>query len=349
MIAYMHVPAQGLIGSMINIYGAIEAKSTISAEFMNGIYNYIGYYLTFGNYPLFICLFTFAMYMFVFAGLYHFAYSIREKKYPIICGVLIVSFFYMCFSLSVQLQKQNMAQAIMMYVIGRYAHYGKMDMKNWIFAALSLFTHQSTVFFIPFLIWKPFRRKLTRQSLFAMAGMILLLVMAGPSLAGSVISGSNGDASILSYAGTRLANSESTDDGLSINPIHILYMGVPTAFILVKRLCVERKLPLAPSEAFVLNVVLFLLVSVAGMFKQSLTQYRYFFMVPYFLPFVYPYISPNVKTRNMFLKCMALLMVVTFYINFPNLQNSYAALWEIILKSPIIMLLTPYWPYWYFA
>lgn len=69
MIAYMHVPAQGLIGSMINIYGAIEAKSTISAEFMNGIYNYIGYYLTFGNYPLFICLFTFAMYMFVFAPL----------------------------------------------------------------------------------------------------------------------------------------------------------------------------------------------------------------------------------------------------------------------------------------
>lgn len=49
--AYANVPEQGFVGSLINIYGIQttweETKTHISAEFMNGVYNYVGYYLTF--------------------------------------------------------------------------------------------------------------------------------------------------------------------------------------------------------------------------------------------------------------------------------------------------------------
>ena len=70
--AYMNVPEAGFINSLIYIYGStIGTKGLgISGEFMNGIYNYIGYYLTLGYYPLFICIFTFVMYMSIFITLH---------------------------------------------------------------------------------------------------------------------------------------------------------------------------------------------------------------------------------------------------------------------------------------
>ena len=61
-VAYMNVPIKGFWYSLCNIYGLLrnyETESTqISGEFMNGVYNYVGYYLTFGYYPLFEFLFT---------------------------------------------------------------------------------------------------------------------------------------------------------------------------------------------------------------------------------------------------------------------------------------------------
>ena len=56
-VAYTNVPIIGFVKSLIYIYGLRyyqdSSVSAISGEVMNGIYNYIGYYLTFGQYYLF--------------------------------------------------------------------------------------------------------------------------------------------------------------------------------------------------------------------------------------------------------------------------------------------------------
>ena len=51
-MAYNNVPIKGFLYALMNIYGTPEAwqgiNHHISGEFMNGVYNYIGYYLSFG-------------------------------------------------------------------------------------------------------------------------------------------------------------------------------------------------------------------------------------------------------------------------------------------------------------
>lgn len=74
--AYLNVPTQGFIGSLKNIYGyrvamGEKGATNISGEFMNGVYNYLGYYLTFGNYSLFIFLYSLMEIMLILMGVYH--------------------------------------------------------------------------------------------------------------------------------------------------------------------------------------------------------------------------------------------------------------------------------------
>ena len=165
----MNVPKVGFWKSLIYIYGADLARgyqrTNISGEFMNGVYNYFGYYLTFGYYPLFALCLTFAMYFLIFVGFYKFAKSLAKPHIPIVCGVLILSFFYLFFNYTLQIQKQFLAQSIMMYVLGTYANTGKMTKKLWIIALLACFTHASTFLFIPFLAYRPFHEVLTKLSL----------------------------------------------------------------------------------------------------------------------------------------------------------------------------------------
>ena len=69
------MPEQGFVGSLINIYGIQttweETKTHISAEFMNGVYNYVGYYLTFGYYPLFLLFYFTIEFSLIGFGLDH--------------------------------------------------------------------------------------------------------------------------------------------------------------------------------------------------------------------------------------------------------------------------------------
>lgn len=66
-VAYENVPDIGFWKSLIFIYGTSlmddPNRTMISAEFMNGVYNFFGYYLTFGYYPLFEFLLTICSYM----------------------------------------------------------------------------------------------------------------------------------------------------------------------------------------------------------------------------------------------------------------------------------------------
>ena len=100
-VAYMNVPLVGFIKSLIYIYGndyfVESGRTQISGEFMNGVYNYLGYYLTFGYYPLFAALYTFVEYLMIYLGLYKVFRKAQMPKYPIVCGVLILSFFYLFF------------------------------------------------------------------------------------------------------------------------------------------------------------------------------------------------------------------------------------------------------------
>lgn len=344
--AYTNVPKIGFIKSLIYIYGfdLDQNRTMISGEFMNGVYNYIGYYLTFGYYPLFAALLTFANYMLVFLGLYKFCLTLKKPHIPMVCGVLILAFFYLYFQYILQIQKQFLGQSIMMYVLGNYAYYGKMSKKLWIMTVMAVFTHASTLLFVPFLIFKPLHRRLTKTGLLLIAGSFVALIIMGPSLAGNIVSGDN--TSALTYGVSRLAQSEANNDieesGLVLSQLIVVYL--PLLLIVLRKLWMERK-TLSDSNAFILNVVLLLLLTVMAMFRQPMAQYRYFMMLIAFMPFVYPFITNNVQWRNRILKGISIVMIAWFYYQFDKIVWHYAPEIDIIIKSPVMLLFGNYYTY----
>ena len=336
-VAYMNVPDIGFLKSLIYIYGldllSDPGQTSISGEFMNGVYNYLGYYLTFGYYPLFAALYTFVEYLMIYLGLYKVFRKAQMPKYPIVCGVLTLSFFYLFFQYTLQIQKQFFAQAIMMYVLGSYAEKGKMTIKLWLIALCSILTHASTGLFLPFLLLKPLRGRLTKKWMLFLAMMLLGFVLYGPRMAENVASDNSG---VAGYGMKRFAESEGQDDltgGLVMS--QILVIAVPMFMIVFRQLWIKRHVLIDEAQAFILNITLLLLLSVASMYSKPLAQYRYFMMLLAFMPFVYPFISSNVSKRNQWLMIISLVMVVWFYLQFSNIIWNYAPEWQIVAYPPV--------------
>ena len=336
-VAYMNVPNIGFLKSLIYIYGVDyyvdSGNVNISGEFMNGVYNYLGYYLTFGYYPLFAALYTFVEYLMVYLGLYKVFRKAQMPKYPIVCGVLTLSFFYLFFQYTLQIQKQFFAQAIMMYVLGSYAEKGKMTIKLWLIAFCSILTHASTGLFLPFLLLKPLRGRLTKKWMAFIALMLFPFILYGPRMAENVASNNSG---VAGYGMKRFAESEGQADLASeLVMSQVLVIALPMFIIVFRQLWLKRHIFIDKAQAFILNITLLLLLSVASMYSKPLAQIRYFMMLLAFMPFVYPFISSNVSKRNQWLKIISLVMVVWFYGKFSFIVWSYASEWQILVYPPV--------------
>lgn len=336
-VAYMNVPNIGFFKSLIYIYGVDynvdPGKVNISGEFMNGVYNYFGYYLTFGYYPLFATLYTFVEYLMIYLGLYKVFRKAQMPKYPIVCGVLTLSFFYLFFQYTMQIQKQFFAQAIMMYVLGSYAEKGKMTIKLWLITLCSILTHASTGLFLPFLLFKPLRGRLTKKWMAFIALMLFAFILYGPRMAENVAAEDSG---VAGYGMKRLAESEGQADLASeLVMSQVLVIAVPMFIIVFRQLWLKRHIFIDNAQAFILNITLLLLLSVASMYSKPLAQIRYFMMLLAFMPFVYPFISSNVSKRNQWLKIISLVMVVWFYGKFSFIVWSYAPEWQILVYPPV--------------
>jgi len=341
-MAYNNVPIKGFLYALMNIYGTPEAwqgiNHHISGEFMNGVYNYIGYYLSFGYYPLFAFLFTLASYILLLLGYYRFCLTLKSPHIPIICGILIISFFYLYFQFTLQIQKQFFAQAIMMYVIGNYAYYGRLRKKDRFAIVCSVFTHQSMLFFVPFILLKRFRSKMEKGTIILVFIILALLVFWGPRLMGS-LDLSNGSA--LSYGIERFANSEINNDGLSIQMSQVAVIGFPLGIICFHQLLLNRN-NVVPSQQFIVIVVSLILVTTAAMSRQPLAQYRFFMMLMPFMPFIYSIAYRNIQKRNILLMILAVVMIIWFFFQFEYIYWTYAPEVDILIKSPIILVFSNY-------
>lgn len=343
--AYLNVPKVGLLGSMKNIYGYAVAMgekgaANISGEFMNGIYNYFGYYLTWGYYNAFAAILTFVNYFLTFVGIYKFCLTLRTPHVPIVCGVLIISFFYLYFIFSLHIQKQFLAEAIMIYTIGSYAYKGKMSKRLWIITSISIFTHQSMLLFAPFLFIKRIRGALDKKGLIILGSMLVLFVIWGPSTIGNGLSEKNDSA--LTYGIGRWGKLEEQSDGYdgSLDPLKIIMVALPMCWILYRKLWLDRKS--LNTNALVLNIVLILLLSVFSMYNMPLARYRYFMMLYSFMPFLYPFFSDNIAIRNKILKIISLSIFMFFYINYNNMGWTYCTELDAITYPPVYLIFGGY-------
>lgn len=264
----------------------------------------------------------------------------KESHIPIVCGVITLSFFYLFFNYTLHIQKQFLAQSIMMYVLGNYAYYGRMRKRDWIVAVCAVFTHAATLLFVPFLVFKSLHSRLTRKRLLFIGSVFVMLIVMGPSLASGMATDSS---SVLTYGVSRLAASEIRNDtefGLVWSQVFVI--ALPMALITFRKLWLDRK-ALSDSNAFILNIILLLLLTIVAMFRQPLAQYRYFMMLFAFMPFIYPFAFNNIRNRDVLLKVIAVVMILWFYYQFELIVWDYAPLVDIIIKSPILLLFGNYY------
>lgn len=341
-VAYNNVPILGFWKSLIHIYGLgyydDPNKTSISVEFMNGVYNYIGYYLTFGYYPLFEFLYSFVSYMLLFFGIYRFCLTFPKPHVPIVCGILIIGFFYYYFQFALHIQKQFFAQTIIMYVIGNYAYFGKLRRIDWVAIVCAIFTHQSMLFFIPFLVIKRFRQKMNKQTIALVFVITSIFIIYGPQMLG----GSSQNSGLLTYGIGRFANSENDEDLTGrLAEKYLLTIALPLSLICIKQLMKLRKTNVE-SQSFVVVLASILLITVFAMFNQPLSQYRFFLMLLAFMPFVFPMAFRNIYNRDMFLKIVSCFMVLSFFVIFNSIMWTYAPEIDIIVKSPLLLIFSNY-------
>ena len=224
----------------------------------------------------------------------------------------------------------------MMYVLGSYAEKGKMTLRLWLIALCAVLTHASTGLFLPFLLLKPLRGRLTKKWMLFIAFMLFLFFLYGPRMAEGVSSENSG---VAGYGMKRLAESEGQED-LASNLVmsQVLVIAVPMFIIVFRQLWMKRHVVIDKAQAFILNITLLLLLAVASMYSKPLAQIRYFMMLLAFMPFVYPFISSHVKVRNQWLMFIAVVMVVWFYLQFSHLVWHFAAEWQIIAYPPIALI-----------
>ena len=341
-VAYQNVPNQGFIGSLTNIYGIQESweesRNHLSVEFMNGVYNYVGYYVTMGYYPLFLLLYFTTEFSLIGFGLFHYCKNMKDRRVPIVYGMLTLLFFYLFFLMCSQLQKQYLGQAIMMYVLGCYSDYRKMTKKLWLLAITAVLTHQSMILFAPFLILKSLNKRLTRKALILFIGIMVVFILIGPKIAGNLTAGlDNASTSVLTYGANRLAQGDKYDDGGSMDITQFTVVCLPMLYILWKKLWKERR-SVSNHEAFILNIILLLIFAVLAMANIPLVQYRYFNVMFAFLPFIYPFAFNNVKIRNLFLKTIGITMVIILLLTISSTGRLYAPVFNLIIEPPFLLI-----------
>ena len=343
--AYNNVPIKGFWYALINIYGDPESwqevNTHISGEFMNGVYNYIGYYLSFGYYPLFEFMLTFLSYFLLLTGLYKFCKTLPTPHLPIIYGTLIMAFFYLYFQFTLQIQKQFLAQSFMMYIVGNYAYNGYLRKRDWVIMVCSIFTHQSMLFFVPFIVLKRYRKRLNKVTIFITFIALACLIYYGPSLLSSS-DFSSGD--VLTYSVRRFASSERNVDGLGLKTSIVLAVGGPMFIICISKLLAFRH-GFNASQSFLVVLTSLIIVATAAMTRQPTAQYRFFMMLMPFMPFIYPLAFHNIKYRDSFLCVLAYFMIIWFIIQFEKIVWVYAPELHIFIKSPLMLVLTNYQGY----
>lgn len=317
---YMQIPKEGLIWAMNHIYGFRDA--TNGKEFMNGIYNYVGYYLTGGCYGLYIYLNTFLMYMPFYYCIYKMFEGSKNAKAAVLCGVLCLSFFNQFFLLTVHLQRQFIAYSIIVYLMTLKATTGR---TNVLLIIVAFFTHTTAILFIPFLYLDLFYRRMG----FKRMVFISILVVGALFIVTHFIGADDveEETNALNYSLQRIKNAG--EDDVKFKPLEFLIFNFPMVIIALSRMF---KTFLKPIEYVVYNTYILLFLFVVSMTGNELVQYRYSFFTYGYLGMIMPMFcyEKRIVTR-LFYPIVSVFFVARFYLTFNNTSWVYDPIWKSLL------------------
>lgn len=329
MMAYKEVPQMGFVKSLFNLYGSDKAAihGASSKEFGFGVLNYIGYYLTFGNYPLFIFLFSVGLYYILFYSIYLFYIeTCKEAKMRIIAGVLSISFFTQFFNLTIHLQRQEIAVVVMMLAIVKSLRQGKI---NWILSIVACSLHTSVVLFMPgLLLGKSFKQMSKKWILCFLLMWIMFFVFV--NILGLYFTNVMGE----TYVFDRMVTAGESEEHRKAMSL-VLLITIPMLLISLKKLFFSDKQTVKRER-----VLYFIYVQIAlsiFVISDNTLQYRFFMMSYVFIPFLFPQIFDNryfpVSLNKFFNLVIPVFLIIRFYVTFEDIVFEYAPLSDVLVNN----------------
>lgn len=318
---YLSVPRLGFIGLMnLDISGGQEIGYRIIS--------YLGYYLSFGYYKLYVFYISVLIYSLMFSAIYMFYKSFKAPKRMMICAIIICAFFSQYFSLTMHLIRQELAQSLMMYIISLRILKHK---ANWVLLFVPMLIHYSMITFIFFYLIKPLWEKVKIKNLFV---IILFLFVAGFVISNTaffaqLFSFSNS----LSYGFNRIEDgtliSDNTDE---LNKLYIYIVSLPMVIISFKCVCFIKNR--VKDIDFLFNIVIIFSILVLSLSSAPLLQYRFYFMLYNFIPFVIPLLFlKKTLMSNIFLVCISSFMYLRFWFLYNYMTFSFAPLDKVLSSS----------------
>lgn len=328
--AYSMVPQRNILENLMGIYGDRELTPK---EMGFGLLNLIGYYITMGNYPLFITLFTVLLYMLYFDAIYKWFYYIQVQQ-PIcyiISAILILAFFTQFYNITIHLQRQMLATAVVVHAIVQTIIRDKVA---WPSVILSFTLHTSVGIFLPLFIFYRYIKKLSLVKILLVVGIFIFLMSGLSTLATFLISVIGG---VDVYALNRLEGMNNAGREEAMPIAVVMLISIPLTLISLKNIHFVNKYKIRSNE-IVLYVFYFFLISFSIFNPNNTMQYRYFMMSYGFIPFIIPLFFRKLNQLELlYLLVLPVFLILCFYFTFESIPFSYAPL-EIILFGNIYSL-----------
>lgn len=274
------------------------------------IFNYLMYYLTFGNIYAYLITITFIAYQFLFVAIFKFFKVLKVSNNIIVFSVLLAAFFPQLFSLSAHLIRQFMAAAILVYAIVQKIFYKK---NVWLYLTIAIFTHSTALFFVPLLYLNALKSKIKLKALIAILLLLIIFYAVFPLILDALISvtGTN----FLTYILIRF----SQEGSLGEDPIGYLSFIMTGILILIllltqnKLSIFENKIKKEPIFNFT-NIFIVFSVFVFANITNTLISKRFFFYSYFFFPLIFPLILKSKSINFVYFRAIIILSVISFFI-----------------------------------
>lgn len=327
--AYQLVPERTLWQNLTGIYGLSQTATT--KEMGYGVLNIVGYYLTFGSYPLFITIFSFVLYMLCFLGIYKWFHYVKVKKPEpyIISAVLVLAFFTQFFNLTIHLQRQAIATSVMVYALILSIVKDKIP---WWIVIVAVTLHTSTGLFLPLFVLFHFRKRLTATKIIVLVAVFGASIVSLGALAGWLLS--NMDYSIYALERLNGVGEAGRENRMSLNIV--LLVSIPLSLISIKNLY-QQKREEAKNEIMLYMFYLFIIVF-SAFNPNNTVQYRYFMMSYAFIPYILPLWSRKFgRLERLLLALVPVFFILRFFYTFEDIVFKYAPI-DVVMGGNIFTL-----------
>lgn len=280
-IAYTDMYVRGLKSNLWESIETYRSKDFFGyREILFNVYSVFCNLLTGANPRAYYFILTVNVYLLHFIAIHKVLFASGRIKYEVICSVVFLAFFNPFFLQSVHAVRQMLATAFVVYAIAYRTVEGK---QNYLFLAIALFIHNSTIFFIALALLPSLYKILKKNQIafFAIAMVLFSVFHVQIGMAMNFF-----EMGTLSSVGRRLISADSSTEKEALSVWGFVVYAVPTlvASVAILRRAYKTGRFSAQCTFCYLSILTMLLIILFP--SAPVIQYRYMIYLYSFVPFV---------------------------------------------------------------